>query len=64
MHDHRDDDRNPIDGDEVDAGQGPRDTDETREPWTRPRLSRLATRSTVANPTFGADGGAAFLTLS
>lgn len=64
MNNHRNDDTDRALDVEGDSRQGPGDTGDTREPWSRPRLSRLATRSTIANPTFGADGGAAFLTLS
>lgn len=64
MNDQRNDDTDRALNIEGDIQHKPGDTGDTREAWTRPRLSRLATRSTIANPTFGGDGGAAFFQLS
>jgi hypothetical protein len=57
MHNHHHDDTDPSLGVEGDNQQGAGDAGDTREAWTRPRLSRLATHSTIANPIFGPDGG-------
>ena len=40
--------------------QPSQDVDETRESWERPRLTRLATQSTLSAPGAGADGGTGF----
>ena len=47
-----------------DHEQTSQDVDETREPWERPRLTRLAMQNTLMNPVVGGDGGSGFNSLS
>ena len=55
MDSHRNYDKDPTL-----SRQDPMDVDDTREPWSRPRLTRLGTQSTLSAPGAGADGGTGF----